>query len=114
MRDKLNVFFASPLRNTWLTSKPVSVYVRKGYHLGSDNKPHHYLDIANIEVEAFCRRQGHFKTFLALCQQIQPYDGIKCETVLNNLLYHYLQHIAEEDPRWIECGMDFFWEKWRD
>jgi hypothetical protein len=111
LRDKLNAFFASPLRTTWLHSAPISVYVRKGFHIGSDGKFRHYLDIANIEVEASCRRQGHFKRFLALCQQIQPYDGIKVENVLADSLYHYLHHLTGEDSHWTERGMDFLWEK---
>ena len=115
MRQKLIDFFDSPTRNQWLYSEQIQVYLRKGRHLGFDGKIHHYLDIASIEVEADFRRQGLFKAFLALSQEIQPYDGIKIENVLNDDLKTYLRKLASDDLRWSERGdslsPDFLWEK---
>jgi hypothetical protein len=114
MEEILIRFFISYTRNTWLYPEPVKVYVRKGLHLGTDRKMHHYLDIANITVDPKFRRQGHFKAFLALCQEIQPYDGIKVENVVNEDLCAYLRRLALSDPRWTETGIDicpdFLWE----
>jgi ribosomal protein S18 acetylase RimI-like enzyme len=114
MQELLTKFLDSPFRNKWLESEQMKVYVRKGVHLGTDHKVHHYLDIANVVVEPEFRRQGHFKAFLALCQEIQPYDGLKLENVLNEDLCAYLRILALSDHRWKEFGMgvcpDFLWE----
>ena len=117
MEEILVRFFISYTRNTWLTGEYIKVYVRKGLHLGTDRKMHHYLDIANITVDPRFRRQGYFKAFLALCQEIQPYDGIKVENVLNDDLRAYLRRLALSDPRWTESGIafspDFLWENFK-
>lgn len=114
MRQKLTKFLNSPTRNTWLYSKQMEVYVRKGFHCGADKQGHRYLDIASITVIPEARHQGHFKAFLALCQEIQPYDGIKIENVLNEDLRAYLRALALLDHRWSEQGIeecpDFLWE----
>lgn len=111
MKDKLNTFFDSPLRNTWLKSTEMSVYVRKGWHLGPDHRRRTYLDIANITVWEEFRHQGRFKTFLSLCQEIQPYSGIMVENVLNDDLRAYLERLAQEDDRWRKRDNDFLWDK---
>lgn len=117
MQEQLIKFLDSPFRNEWLQSEQMSVYVRKGLHLGTDHKAHRYLDIANVEVEPKFRRQGHFKAFLALCQEIQPYDGLKLENVLNEDLRAYLRKLSLSDYRWKESGLgicpDFLWEKFQ-
>jgi hypothetical protein len=110
MREHLNEFFDSSLRNTWIESRQMKVYVRKGGHLGTDRQIHHFLDIASVEVYLKYRHQGHFKAFLALCQEIQPYDGILVEIVLDDHLRAYLRRLAQEDTRWTERGQDFLWE----
>ena len=112
MKDKLNEFFASSLRSKWLRSEEICVYVRKGRHLGTDRQIHSYLDIANVYVDPKYRHQGHFKAFLALCQQLQPYDGILVEIVLDEDLRAYLRRLAQQDTRWTERGEDFLWEKY--
>ena len=111
MREKLIDFFNASQRNTWIESPQMKVYVRKGRHLGTDHQIHSYLDIANVNVKEQYQQQGRFKTFLALCQEIQPYDGILIEIVLDKNLRAYLRRLAKEDPRWAERGQDFLWEK---
>jgi hypothetical protein len=110
MREKLIAFLDSPRRNTWLTSGGISVYVRKGFHIGSDGQPHTYLDIANIEVKPKLQRKGRYKAFLALCHELQPYDGIYHENVHNEILRSYYRRLALTDDRWSERGQHFFWE----
>jgi hypothetical protein len=110
MQEQLNKFFHSRLHNGWIGTPPIKAYVRKGCHLGTDQQLHRYLDIANIEIEPEFRHQGHFKAFLALCQQVQPYDGILVEIVLDKNLRAYLRRLAREDSRWTERGEDFLWE----
>ena len=111
MRQKLIEFLNSPCRRLWLESKEMKAYVRKGRHLGTDRQIHSYLDVASIEVEPDFRRQGLFKAFLALCQEVQPYDGILVEIVLDENLRAYLRRLAQGDSRWTERGEDFLWEK---
>jgi hypothetical protein len=117
MQEQLTKFLDSPLRNEWLQSEQMKVYVRKGVHLGTDRKAHRYLDIANVEVAPQFRREGRFKAFLAFCQEIQPYDGLKLECVLNKDLRTYLRRLALRDHRWDESGVeispDFLWEKFK-
>lgn len=110
MREKLIDFFNSSQRNTWIESPQMKVYVRKGGHLDTDFQLRIFLDIASIEVCSECRHKGHFKAFLTLCQEIQPYDGILVENVLNDSLRAYLRRLAREDPRWTEREMNFLWE----
>lgn len=97
MQEQLIKFLDSPFRNEWLQSEQMSVYVRKGLHLGIDHKAHRYLDIANVEVEPKFRRQGHFKAFLALCQEIQPYDGREAEKDIELFIKLYLRTLKK---RW--------------
>jgi hypothetical protein len=110
MREKLIEFFNSPKRNGWIFSPTIDVYIRKGRHLGTDHQIHSYLDIANIVVKPEYLHQGHFKAFLALCQEIQPYDGILFEIVLDDNMRAYLRRLAQKDQRWTERGEDFLWE----
>ena len=110
MREKLIDFFNSPKRNTWICTPTIDAYVRKGRHLGTDHQIHTYLDLANFDVKEQYQHQGHFKAFLALCQEIQPYEGILVEIVLDDNLRTYLRRLAQEDPRWTERGQDFLWE----
>ena len=110
MRKQLIEFFHSPRRNAWVELPQMKVYLRKGFHLGSDRQVHKFLDIAAVEVAFRFQRQGVFKAFLALCQQIQPYDGLLIECILNEDLRAYLRRLAQADPRWTERGEDFLWE----
>jgi len=110
MREKLIEFFGSHRRTGWIYTPTIDVYLRKGRHLGTDHQIHSYLDIANIEVVPEFQNQGRFKAFLALCQEIQPYDGILVEIVLDDHLRAYLRRLAQEDTRWTERGQDFLWE----
>lgn len=111
MREKLTEFFNSPMRTRWIQSPTIDVYVRKGRHLCTDGQIHSYLDIANVEVKPEYRHQGRFKAFLALCQEIQPYEGILVEIVLDQHLRAYLRRLVQEDSRWTERWQDFLWEK---
>lgn len=110
MRKELSDFLNSPRRNTWLSTPEMAVYLRKGRHLGSDGRIHTFLDIASIEVQPEFRDQGYFKAFLALCQEIIPYDGILIENVLSEILHNYLHRLAQRDPWWIELEWHFRWE----
>lgn len=112
METKLRAFFASPLNRRWLHSSGIGAYVRKGVHLGIDLQLHSYLDLASVEVKEDCRRQDRFRDFLALCQSIQPFDGILVENVHSEILRGYLRRLALADPRWREREMNFLWEKY--
>lgn len=111
MENKLMEFLNSPIKRTWLVTKEISVYLRKGRHVGMNGAIRTYLDIANIEVRPAFQRKGIFKSFLSLCQRIQPYDGVFVENVLTPILRAYLRRLALEDGRWFERGWDFLWEK---
>jgi hypothetical protein len=110
MKNKLQNFLNSPLRNTWLKSGGLSVYIRKGWHLGTDNKLHQFLDIASAEVSPRLQKHGRFKNFLALCQTLQPYEGIYCENVLNEYLQKYFRNLVLTDSYWTEKDENFLWE----
>jgi hypothetical protein len=90
----------------------MSVYVRKGHHIGSDNQIHLYLDSANVEVKPRFQRKGRYKDFLSLCQRLLPpeYAGIFHENVLNEALRDYYRRLAVKDNRWHERNMHFLWE----
>ena len=111
MEKKLQEFLHSPLKGRWLHSEKLAVYVRKGHHAGDDDKLHTYLDIANVSVDSKYQNQGHFKTFLALCQRISPYDGLLLENVHSEILRDYFRRLAAADPRRRESGMSFYWER---
>lgn len=104
-------FLNSPIKRTWLVTKEISVYLRKGRHVGMNGAIRTYLDIANIEVGLAFQRKGIFKSFLSLCQRVQPYDGIFVENVLGPILCAYLRQLEAKDKRWFERDWDFLWEK---
>jgi hypothetical protein len=103
-------FLKLSYHNKWLCDNKMAVYVRKGHHIGSDNKMHLFFDIASVEVKEKFQKQGIFKNFLLECQKIQLYDGIFIENVLNEHLKKYLQRLANEDSRWTEKDSCFIWE----
>jgi ribosomal protein S18 acetylase RimI-like enzyme len=70
MEKKLKDFLKSERSNAWLESREMSVYVRKGHHLGMNGELRSYFDIASIEVKPNFQRQGIFKRFLDLCQHL--------------------------------------------
>jgi hypothetical protein len=113
MKNKLQGFLDSSLRNVWLSSGGLKVYIRKGMHLGTDGKIHKFLDIASASVSPRLQKQGRFKNFLLLCQTLQIYDGIYCENVLNEHLRKYFQRLVTQDSRWAEKDECFIWETYK-
>jgi hypothetical protein len=111
IEKKLRAFFLSKQRNAWVETDQISVYLRKASHISANGELRHYLDIANVTVDLAFRRQGVFKAFLALCQQIQPYGGILVENVHSEVLRAYLCRLTQQDARWRGRGQHFLWEK---
>jgi hypothetical protein len=111
LRGKLKDFLQSPIRNQWLHGRHVSAYVRKGRHLGPDNKIHAYLDLASVEVEKEFWHKGIFSDLLKVCQELTPYDGVFLESVCNHGLQRHLRRKVEIDNQWHEKDYNFIWEK---
>jgi hypothetical protein len=111
LRGQLKNFLSSRNRNKWLCGRRVSVYVRKGKHLGPDGTIHEYLDLANIHVDERFQHKGIFKEFLNSCQELTPYDGVFIESVLNEGLRAHLKRKVESDKHWKEKDFNFIWEK---
>ena len=63
INDQLDEFLASRKSNSWLRTKELGVYVRKGQRL-IDGVYTNTLDIANIQQSDQFIGQGHFKSFM--------------------------------------------------
>lgn len=97
LKRKMEEFLSSSLRNCWIHTPQMQVYVRKGHHIVNR---HHYLflDIANIIVYENYRRKGLFKQtldlFLHMCGA--QYQGVYVESVHNPGLATYLETLSNQ------------------
>ena len=95
LRNGFRVFLGTNgIRNTWITTPLVSVYVRKT-HRKADGELILAIDLANIEVDDEHRREGIFKQALAILKEEAKNAGYRmlyCENVLNdNLLQWFIR-----------------------
>jgi hypothetical protein len=111
LKGQLKAFLSSHSRNQWLRGRHVSAYIRKGHHLGPDGKLHTYLDLASMEVDKEFWHKGIFTEFLNSCQELTPYDGVFCESVLNEGLCAHLRRKVAQDKQWHEKDANFIWVK---
>ncbi len=113
MEKKLIAFLNSPLRNAWIGTREITVYLRKSRRVGPDGQFLCYLDSASVAVKPRYRQKGKYRDFVALCQRLLPaeYAGIFHENVHEPVLRDYYRRLALEDKRWIERELDFFWER---
>jgi len=72
----------------WITSSQGAVYVRKGVHL-IDGRLVTTLDLASIDMVA--PGQGHFTRFLEQAKDLNPWDAIYIENVLNPRFAEHLR-----------------------
>mgnify|MGYP001591645878 FL=1 len=79
---KLKEFLNGKLRNVWITTKKLSVYVRKGHHY-INGKIHDTLDIANISVNKKYGGKGIGMQFINEAHETHPYSFTYIENVLN-------------------------------
>ena len=79
---KLKEFLNGKLRNVWITTKRLSVYVRKGHHY-INGKMNDTLDIANISVNKKYMGKGIGMKFVNEAHEIHQYSLTYIENVLN-------------------------------
>jgi len=85
-------FLASSVRNEWLTSKFMKVYVRKGFHI-VDGQMRRCFDVASIEVQPKFQRQGVFTRWLAEVESYVVTTDLECifvESILQRGLVPFL------------------------
>lgn len=89
----IHKFLKDPhVRNKWLMSTYMSVYVRKGQHL-IDGKFRSCFDVANINVPEEFRGQHIFTMWLERVEKKISEFGIECvfvESILENRLIPFL------------------------
>ncbi len=107
MKDKIIKFLSSSIKNQWLHTNQMNLYVRKGYHNG-----HYVLDLATFETIPKFQRQGLVKELIQTAKEITPFDGIYIENVLNPHLNNYMQKLISIENRWTELpGPSYMWLK---
>jgi len=82
-------FLASNLRSTWLEVRSVHAYVRKSQRF-IDGRLRNFIDIANVRVAKAKRGKGVFKGLVQLAMQVDSYEGVYVECVMNEQLAAHL------------------------
>jgi hypothetical protein len=95
IRNAIDVFVRSGLKNSWLQIGPMQVYVRKGQHYfyGPSREVGERIvgtfDVANVMVEESERGKGWFTSFLNFVEAYM--DNVYVENVLEPRLRPFLQ-----------------------
>jgi len=109
-RKALQEFLSSPIRNQWIMTPQMEVYVRKGGHMLNQHM-YMFLDLANITV--YEQSQGIFKQTLEVFKELSSpsLQGVYIENVLNPQLAEYLRRLAATEPasHWSEETRCFAW-----
>ena len=95
MKEELQGFLFSDLRNTWLDNAEINVYVRKSTRyikVNSGDSPLILpaLDIATIVVSPELRRRGVCARFLEVAHEMNPYAITFVEYVVRQYLALHL------------------------
>ena len=79
--QKLDQFLKSFDRNIWISNKDIKIYFRKGVHVVTGRKMHHFIDIASVEVHK--PNHGTFTKTLDAILTRHPDRNFFIESVLN-------------------------------
>ncbi|MBH2008940.1 MAG: hypothetical protein I8H71_04475 [Xanthomonadaceae bacterium] len=95
MTNATALFLQNDNRSKWITIGALSVYIRKSLRY-YDGKVYKCLDIANVEVEAHNRQQGHFRAWFAEAEaEAKSFglDAIFIESVMSPVMADFcLRH----------------------
>ena len=91
--DNLQKFLKGNLRNIWINTAKLNVYVRKGYHY-INGELLKTLDIANISVNESYKRKGLGMKFIKDAYKINPFKVTYIENVLNS---NFSKKLCEDD-----------------
>ena len=95
---QLEAFLHNPsLRNAWIETRCIKLYVRKGVHAITPKKgsvtENTCLDVANIEFNKPIQGKGYFSELIEKIEGINPYCYTFIENTLNPLVKKYcLRH----------------------
>lgn len=95
---KLRLFLTSNLRNQWIHTRRINIYVRKGNHL-VNKKITGTLDISNISVNEKYKGRNLAMQFIDDAHKINPFEYTYIENVLNPKLEDKLK-----DDEWKELS----------
>lgn len=124
IRRLFDNFLEGKLRNQWLETKPIRVYVRKSHRIYEERNlidtPLPYddggiipfrgpncLDIANVEVHPDFQKKGVWCNFIQYAEQKCPFPFIMVESVGNPDLREMLTKNGYMIDR-ESCGLNFY------
>lgn len=91
-------FLKSPVKNQWLETKEAKLYVRKSQRIIVQEHCAHLstcFDLASMEVQPKEQHKGIFRTTLFEMVELNPFDYVFVENVLNHDLFHFLDNFPK-------------------
>lgn len=82
LKKRIYRWYNSSIRNEWINSKTIAVYLRKSFRL-IDGNHINAIDIANVTVFFKYQNQGYFKSLILFLETL---GNIYVESVLNDEL----------------------------